>query len=334
MNNIQQSISDVLPSRRRSASKGWTVFNAPCCVHNGETPDLRSRGGILFTPEGGFTYHCFNCQFKTGWMPGSHLGYKVRSLLSWMGMPEDRIRLLVFEAMRQIDTETVQKEFARKTVNFKPVEIPLSENLARLVAAGADQEEPKIARAVEYLTERGFSLDDYDFRWSPETEHGLNRRVIIPFLWQGKEIGYTARSINENSKLKYFNQFDSDYVFNTDAQTAERKFVLVSEGPLDALALDGVSPLTNTVNEQKAEIIESLGKQVITVPDRDHSGEQLINDALEYGWAVSFPEWQPDIKDAAQAMQRYGKLYTLRSVLAGVETSALKIKLRTRDIFS
>jgi len=236
--------------------------------------------------------------------------------------------------MRQLDRESVQRELVKKTVDFKPAKMPLSENIATLISAGVDQEEPMVARAAEYIVERGFDLDDYDFRWSPETDHGLNRRIIIPFSWQGQVIGYTARSLSPLSKLKYFNQYDSDYVFNIDAQTPERQFVLVSEGSLDALALDGVAVLTNTVSEQKAEIIESLGKQVIAVPDRDHSGEQLIDAALEYGWAVSFPLWEPDIKDAASARQRYGRLYTLRSVLEGVETSSLKIKLRTRDIFS
>lgn len=334
MNNIQQSVLDALPSRRRRASKDWISFNAPCCTHRGETPDLRSRGGLLLTPEGGFTYHCFNCQYKTGWTPGHHLGYRVRNLLSWLNMPEDQIRLLVFEAMRQLDRESVQRELVKKTVDFKPAKMPLSENIATLISAGVDQEEPMVARAAEYITSRGFDLNDYDFRWSPETEHGLNRRIIIPFTWQGQEIGYTARSISPQSKLKYFNQYDSDYVFNVDAQAADRKFVLVSEGSMDALALGGVAVLTNAVSEQKAEIIESLGKQVIAVPDRDRSGEQLIDAALEYGWSVSFPLWEPDVKDAASAQQRYGRLYTLRSVLAGVETSSLKIKLRIRDIFS
>jgi hypothetical protein len=70
------------------------------------------------------------------------------------------------------------------------------------------------------------------------------------------------------------------------------------------------------------------------VPDRDRSGKRLLDKALEYGWAVSFPLWEPDVKDCADAHQRYGKLYTLRSILADTETSALKIKLRSKNIFN
>ena len=42
---------------------------------------------------------------------------------------------------------------------------------------------------------------------------------MIPYTWQAKTIGYTARSTNSDSRLKYFNQVDSAYVFNVDAQT-------------------------------------------------------------------------------------------------------------------
>ena len=194
--------------------------------------------------------------------------------------------------------------------------------------------DPNLKAVVDFIGERGFALDDYNWLWSPSGEHGLNRRVIIPYTWQGNTIGYTARTVQPNSKLKYFNQVDSDYVFNIDAQTNERKFVIVTEGPLDAIAVDGVAVLTNEVNENKAEIIESLGREVIVVPDRDKSGRQLLEQAAEYGWSVSFPLWEPDVKDCAEAHRRYGKLYTLRSILADKESSSLKIKLRSREIFS
>lgn len=334
MNSIQQAILDALPARRKQASKGWISFDAPCCTHRGETPDRRSRGGLLPTPDGGFSYHCFNCNYKTGWQPGYHLGYRVRNLLGWLGMPEDQIQLLVFEAMRNVDRETVQQEFKKKSQSFKPVELPEHGSIAELVSAGAHLLDENLGAVVDFIKSRGFGLNDYPWQWSPSSEHGLNRRVIIPYTWQGNTIGYTARSSNPNSKIKYFNQVDSDYVFNIDAQTAERKFVIVTEGPLDAVAVDGVAVLTNEVNENKAEIIESLGKQVIVVPDQDRSGKRLLEQAVEYGWSVSFPLWETDVKDAAEAHRRYGKLYTLRSILADVETSSLKIKLRSRDIFS
>jgi hypothetical protein len=333
MNTVQQSLLDVLPLKRKQASKGWLSFNAPCCTHRGETPDTRSRGGVLFTPEGGFSYHCFNCNFKTGWQPGRHLGYGVRNLFRWLNMPYDQIQVLVFEAMRNVDREIVQQEFKKKSKTFKPIKLPECAPVNELIAAGAHEIDKDLARIYSFIQQRGFSVDDYNWQWSPNTTNGMNKRVIIPYTWQGKTIGYTARSTIDGSKLKYFNQVDSDYVFNTDAQTREKEFVIVTEGPLDAIAVEGVAVLTNEVSESKAEIIESLGKRVIVVPDRDKSGQKLVDAALQYGWSVSFPLWQNDIKDCADAYKQYGKLYTLRSILQDVESSDLKIKLRSRELF-
>lgn len=333
MNSIQQTVFDALPGKRRQASKGWLSFDAPCCVHRGETADRRSRGGLLLTPEGGFSYHCFNCNYTTGWQPGYHLGYRVRTLLGWLGMAEDRIQLLVFEAMRGVDQTVIQSEFKKKLAKFKPVDLPDCAPISDLIELGALDYDENFKSVVEYIKSRGFLIDDYNWHWSPSSDNGMNRRVIVPYTWQGKNIGYTARAVNDESRIKYFNQVDSDYVFNIDAQTSERKFVLVTEGVFDAIAVGGVAVLTNEVNENKAEIIESLGKQVIVVPDRDRSGYRLVEQAVEYGWSVSFPLWESDVKDCAEAYLRYGKLYTLRSILADVETTGLKIKLRSRKSF-
>jgi hypothetical protein len=52
-----------LPAKRKQNPSGWISFNAPCCVHNNENADRRSRGGIKITDQG-WSYHCFNCGFK------------------------------------------------------------------------------------------------------------------------------------------------------------------------------------------------------------------------------------------------------------------------------
>lgn len=56
MNSIQEAIKTVIPLKHKNASKGWISFNAPCCSHNGETPDTRGRGGLLFDRDG-IVYH-------------------------------------------------------------------------------------------------------------------------------------------------------------------------------------------------------------------------------------------------------------------------------------
>jgi hypothetical protein len=81
-------------------------------------------------------------------------------------------------------------------------------------------------------------------------------------------------------------------------------------------------------------IVDSLNREVIVVPDRDKAGMELVQAAMEYGWNVAFPEWEKDIKDASDAVQRYGQLFTMKTILNSVETSNLKIQLRSRKWIS
>ena len=61
--------------------------------------------------------------------------------------------------------------------------------------------------------------------------------------------------------------------------------------------------------------------------DFDKSGMDTVNVAVRRGWAVSFPEWEDDIKDASDVPMRYGRLFTVKSVLQSIETNATKIKI-------
>ena len=316
MNSIQDAVRAHIPPKHKKAAKGWIAFNAPCCVHNGETPDTRGRGGLNFGADGSIVYHCFNCNYKTGWRPGLHFGLKMRKLMSWLNMDEGQIQRLALDALRDLDQEVVLQERIKEAIHFDPCELP--ENTTSLTLSSPDH--------VTYLHERGFNLTDYD--WMVSTEKGYTRRIIIPYTWENKIVGYTARSIDiKRGHGKYIQHIGSDYVFNMDAQKRDSKFAIVTEGPFDAIPLNGLAILTNEVSERKAEIIDTLGREIIAVPDMDKSGGLLIDAAIKYGWSVAFPEWQEDIKDAADACLRYGRLYTLRSILATKHSSRLKIEL-------
>ena len=76
-------------------------FNAQCCHHNGHTADTRGRGGLISNPDGGVSYHCFNCGFKASWQPGRNFSHKLRKLLQWMGAPDDVINKVALEVMRE-----------------------------------------------------------------------------------------------------------------------------------------------------------------------------------------------------------------------------------------
>ena len=122
------------------------------------------------------------------------------------------------------------------------------------------------------------------------------------------------------------------YVFNLDNQTYDKKFVVLVEGPVDAISIDGVGALSNELNEMQIARINSLGKEVIVVPDNDRSGTKLITTALDQGWAVSLPEWGKDVKDVADAVKKYGRIYTLYTILKYREHSPIKITMIKKRI--
>ena len=59
------------------------------------------------------------------------------------------------------------------------------------------------------------------------------------------------------------------------------------------------------------------------LPDRDQAGIKLAEQALEFGWSVSFPEWGEDIKDVNDAVKKYGRIYTLWSIIDSKESNSL-----------
>ena len=183
-----------------------------------------------------------------------------------------------------------------------------------------------------YVASRSIDLSKYDFYWTPETQYNLNKRVIIPFTWRNEIIGYTARAFREDVKPKYHNSHEPNYVFNVDRQLKDAKFVIVVEGPFDAMSVDGVAVLGNEVSEQQADIIDSLAREVIVVPDADRAGARLVDAAVEFGWSVSYPIWQSECKDIGSAVEKYGKLFVLKSIRAGKETGRLKIELKKKRL--
>ena len=320
MNSIQQTIIDALPGKQKRTTNGWISFNAVCCHHNGESMDKRSRGGVI-TNGDAVSYHCFNCNFKTGWQPGRHISFKMRKLLTWLNVDENTRQMLNIEALRIKDTVVVDSvEEEKFEIKFKPR--PLPDNTVELAEA------PQ--HIQDYVAQRG--LDSARLLYSDTKPAGMWKRFIIPCTYKNKLIGYTARTTDENSKPKYHNSYDTGYVYGMDDQLPNAKFVIVTEGILDAMSIGGVGILSNNASETQAEIIDTLAREVILVPDRDSAGQRLIDDALEYGWSVSFPEWERDVKDINDAVVRYGKLFTLKSIVDAKQTMSLKINLMRKRL--
>lgn len=343
LNSICDAVAQILPHKRKTnSSSGWISFNAPCCHHNGESADTRGRGGLVMNPDGGVSYHCFNCNFKASYVPGRHLTYKFRKLLSWLGADDGTVKRLVIDAIRireLVAPEQLVEVVEQEEIKFKARPLPEEAQdffaLNTFYTINDDRDVPAgYHSAVRYVAGRKIDFNKYQFYWTPETQYNLHRRVIVPFTWRNEIIGYTARTFDDAVKPKYHSSYEPNYVFNVDRQKPDSKFVIVVEGPFDAMAIDGVAVLSNECSETQADIIDSLGREVIVVPDADKSGAKLVDQAVEYGWSVSFPIWQEKHKDIASAVEEYGKLFVLKSIIEAQQSSKLKIELRKKKIYN
>jgi DNA primase len=104
----------------------------------------------------------------------------------------------------------------------------------------------------------------------------------------------------------------------------------LTEGPLDAIITDGISAGTNTISDEQADVILSLNKHIVVLPDADKAGMQMVNAAVKYGWSVAFPEWD-DCNDAGDALTKYGRLFTVRSILNSAVSNPTKIQVLGRN---
>lgn len=330
MTLVVDKFRSLLP-RLKTSPSGWMSFNAPCCHHRGHRTDTRKRAGVVLTE--GIIYNCFNCKFSTGWTPGSTLSPKFKTLCQWLGANDDTIKELTFEALKTEGEGYVPTTFVEQKIDFETKELPEgSMPLLDWVESAYYQDlEDLLDPAISYLVSRGFDPFDGNFYWSPAP--GYENRVIIPFFYEGKIVGNTARKITQG-RPKYLSDQHPFYVFNTDAQVENHRYVFVVEGPFDALSIGGVALLTNEVSEQQSRIINNMNKDVIVIPDQDKAGLTLIDQAAKLGWKVAFPTWDESIKDCADAVVKYGKLFVIVDAIKTATDNPVKIEIEKRKLLN
>ena len=326
MSIVSDIITAYLPGKRKTTPSGWTSFNAPCCHHNGNTADTRGRGGLISEGDT-VSFHCFNCGFKASWQPGRGVSKGLRRLLVWLGAPDDAINKLTLDVMR-INEGVEVKQRKIDIPTFETVPLPPD-----AVKVSDITEFNKFSMAIlEYMAVRNLNLDDTDYYWSPSL--GYRDRLIIPFYYEKRIVGWTARTIIADKQPKYLTETQPGFVYGLDEQSHNKVFAIVCEGPVDAIHIDGCALTGSEIGDQQALLINRLAKDIYIVPDRDKAGSKLIEAAIERGWGVSLPEWDADINDIGDAVAKYGRLYTLYSIASAAETSPLKIRLRAKKWFT
>jgi len=311
-------VISFLPNKRKQTSSGWISFNAPCCVHRGDTQDKRQRGGIKPGTDGSWSYHCFNCGYTASFVLGRNLTFKARKLLEWLTVPQEEIERINLESLKYKSIEGLlgeRQEVVRQlqSIEFEDRDLP------------ADTQ-PLTEQAEEYLRKRCVPLD-YPFLYKTMPRPG----VVIPFTHNNQVVGHTTRFLDDRTP-RYIQDIQHGYVFGTDLQSATWQYSIVVEGVFDALSINGLAVLHAEINDAQVKLIRSLGNEVVVVPDQDTAGMKLVDRAVELGWSVSMPEWPNGIKDVNDAVIRLGRLGALITIMQARETSKIKIELRKKQL--
>ena len=316
--SVHRLVLDHLPIRTTKTPSGWLTFDCPMCN------DKRKRAGII-ARAAKISYHCFNCHYVTGWSPSAQLGKKYIDLAARLGATDESIhavRVELFKHKEELEG-VVEENYVYNFSKFDVVDLP---EQVMLVEDLPDDHEVK-----QYAAQRGL-LNLYTLLYFPN-DPLYAKRLVVPFTFNGDIVGWTARHINPPDKQtpKYLHKMSSGYVFNIDRfADSEREIVIVAEGVFDAIKIDGIAVLGNHVTPEQAHLIEKLGKRVILCPDRDKPGKELIEEALALGWEVSFPPWHKDVKDADEAVQRYGRLLTVASIVKHATDNKIKAQVKAK----
>jgi predicted nucleic-acid-binding Zn-ribbon protein len=341
------AVMENLPTSIKMSRTNFINFNCPMCISRGETPDTKKRCGIAkqldLQGHDSIRVSCFNCGFKAVYSLGSPLSGKFRQFLSHLGLQELEINKLnhrAFTMARIIadsGDETILASLNRYVARFDAVSLPpdtkpLSEWINKT-------DNPNFSKALKYALSRGEMVYNYA-HWTPNPK--WQDRIIFPAYWYENIVGWTGRLIEDNPAVpKYLNEVPANYLANCNVMQSRRKYLLMPEGYLDALAIDGISPLGAKLNSNQTTWIKETNKEVIVIPDRDKSGQRLIDIAIENEWKVAFPRltrggnnwWEEDCKDCAEAVKRYGRLYTLRSIIETSTNRRLEIETRRKWLY-
>jgi hypothetical protein len=315
-------ILSIIPGRKKATGSGWTTFNAVCCIHFGHKADRRGRGGIIIDGSN-FTYHCFNCGFKARFTLGKRISANVRKLLGWCGEDDAMIQKWSLESLQHKDILNVVPVKKVKRIKFQDKKLPAGELI--------DPENPLHKKYIDYLQRRGINHYEYPFIVTPNEIGRQGNKITLPYTHGGRVVGHISRFLDDKIP-KYIKEQQVGYVFGFDLQKPEWSVCILTEGIFDAISLNTCALTHDDISPEQASLLTSINKPIIFVPHQDKTGLAAIDKALELGYQISLPNWEPGIKDINEAVVAYGRLPTLLSILHSATTSLIKIELKRKQL--
>lgn len=295
----------------KPSKQGWHNLKCPVCS------DYKVRAGFNFDDNKVF-YNCWNCGHQAYYDEGGRsVSLKMRQVLNALGASDDDInKNLALNFFNKPTLENLDSSTDDHTnCSFKIADLP--PNSYKLTDVSPDDVWAIVAG--EYLESRGLSTTEYE--WYLSSDPKYEARLIIPFFRYGKIIYWQARAFDSDAKDRYLNplvprnaiMFGLNYL-----ETYSDKPLFVVEGVFDAINIEGVSLLGSTVSECKEKALNSTQRKKVFVIDKDQNGYKLGDIAIKKGWSISFIEG--NIKDVNEAVQKYGKLWTMSNIMKNIKS--------------
>jgi hypothetical protein len=305
------------------------------CDHGKKGP----RAGFKFDGDT-VAFHCFNCGLAAVYDP-KHRGRegqpliskKMRQILEDFNIPQDEWQQVLFSALKDRDAGPMAATSSKPVQSIEPIEVPLPETFYPLSEADPEDKWAMIARY--YLEERSIDPSSYPFMLSRRTDvPHLKKwfgRVIMPIYKDGKLIYYTGRDLTGKALKKYESPAISRdrVIYGFDKLFEDNDLPLyIVEGWFDAFVIDGVAIFGNEFSSTKIKWLNRSRRQKVYIPDQFGDGFRAAKQAIDAGWSISTPDFG-DCKDVSAAVQKYGKLYVLRT-LAQHTASGFEAELNAR----
>lgn len=320
--NLEEVIRYHIPLPSYCNSRGFYSILCKVCNDHGKKG---LRAGFTFDHDGKVGYHCFNCGLKSKYDPTEHitLSENMKKVLTAFGVPESDYKYIYVSSLKQNSTPKTKEKV---DTNLEPPEIKLPTHFYKL---GSKPDDIWSAIAYEYLRIRKFTPEDYTFFLS--TNDKWLGRLIIPIYKNRKIIYYQGRKMDDSIEgPKYRAPFASrECVFFNYKEifkhTEDPLFIV--EGFFDAWLLNGVAIFGNDFTPQQIEILNKSPRKKVYIPDKEGKGYIAAKQALKNGWQLGLPNLGA-CKDIDEAINHYGKLYTLKSLVDNIyEGIQAKIRL-------
>ena len=305
-------------------SSGW---NACYCEYCGDGKRQKGpRAGFLFQNDV-VMFHCFNCGMDGSFSPAREFPWSrgMNKVFDSFGIPKASIMQLIKATQAINGVKSIPQKHTRP---LQPISLP--KHFYPLSSAAPDN---IIANAAKTFLKdvKHINPESYPFYLStcitdandPDAAFikSLRNRLIIPFFKGTQLIYYIARSLDEDSNLKYLNlnKPKSNIIYGYDRLYEDEDNILfVTEGFTDAYHVKGVAVLENSMTQDQIEILEQSPRRKIVIPDRKGDSNRLAEQAVELGWGLSLPKIGR-CKDVTEGILEYGKLYILDSIMKNIK---------------